>query len=219
MNGLPAGAHRGSHRGAAEVRTRRGAGGGLLRGFLPALGPIDGHPLGHRLPVFGRHRTALPHRPGVGRGLRDRGGRSRRPPRGGAPSRGLRRRRGRGPEVLVDLVQRLDLRLRRSISLWRSAIAFALSVMGFPGAVIGPSLDALEGSAEGVQWVPFSSVDGSKPAINGHRKSGHFRRARRASIFTSRHPVFARWSGPWCASSAARTSARARDGAGDRAAP
>ena len=43
------------------------AGGGLRRGFLSALGlsalgPIDGHPLGHRLLLFGRHRTALPRR-------------------------------------------------------------------------------------------------------------------------------------------------------------
>ena len=35
--------------------------------------------------LFGRHRSALPRRLGVGRGLRDRGGRSRPPPRGGAP--------------------------------------------------------------------------------------------------------------------------------------
>ena len=91
------GAHRGIHRGPAAARTRRRAGGGLLRGFLSALGPIGGHPLGHRILLFGRHRSALPRRLGVGRGLRDRGGRSRRPPRGGAPSRGLRRRGG-GPE-------------------------------------------------------------------------------------------------------------------------
>ena len=31
------------------------ADGGLLRGFLSALGPIDGHPPGHRLLLFGRH--------------------------------------------------------------------------------------------------------------------------------------------------------------------
>ena len=47
--------------------------------------------------------TALPRRLGVGRGLRDRGGRSRRPPRGGAPSHGLRRRGG-GPKDL-EVVQ------------------------------------------------------------------------------------------------------------------
>ena len=63
-----------------------------------------------------------------------------------------------------------------------------------------------------------ASVDGSKPAICGHRKTGHFRRPRRALIFTSGPPVFARSSGPWCASSAARTSARARDGGGGPAA-
>ena len=107
----PAGAHRESHRRPAAARTRRRDGGGLLRGFLSALGPIGGHPLGHRILLFGRHRTALPRRLGVGRGLRDRGGRSRRPPRGGAPSHGLRRRGG-GPEDLVDVVQRLDLRLQ-----------------------------------------------------------------------------------------------------------
>ena len=50
---------------------------------------------------FGRHRTALPRRCGVGRGLGDRGGRSRRPPRGEAPSRGLRR--SGGPDHLVDV--------------------------------------------------------------------------------------------------------------------
>ena len=59
--------------------------------------------------------------------------------------------------------------------------------------------------------------DGSNPAICGHRKSGHFGVPRRELSFTSRHPVFARLSGSWCASSAARTSARARDGAGGRA--
>ena len=37
-----------------------------------------------------------------------------------------------------------------------------------------------------------ASVDGSKPAISGHRKTGHFRRPRRALIFTSRPPVFAK---------------------------
>ena len=58
------------------------------------------------LAVIGR----LPRRCGVGRGLRYRGGDSRRPLRGGAPSRGLRR--GRGPKDLVDVVQRLDLRLQ-----------------------------------------------------------------------------------------------------------
>ena len=53
--------------------------GGLLRGFLSALGPIGCHPLRNRLLLFGRHRTALPRRRrGVGRGLRDRGGRSHR---------------------------------------------------------------------------------------------------------------------------------------------
>ena len=51
---------------------------------------------GHRLLLFGRHRTALPRRLGGGRCLRDRGGRSGRAPRGGAPRRGLRRRGG-GP--------------------------------------------------------------------------------------------------------------------------
>ena len=55
------------------------------------------------------------------------------------------------------------------------------------------------------QVRPKASVDGSKPAICGHRKSGHFRRPRRALIFTSRPPVFASSSGPWCASCAART--------------
>ena len=49
-------------------------------------------------------------------------------------------------------------------------------------------------------WRLKASVDGSKPAICGHRKSGHFRRSRRALIFTSRHPVFASSSGAWCAS-------------------
>ena len=90
-------AHRPRTRGLIEEPPRAGGGtypsrpgGGLLRGFLSALGPIGCHPLGHRLLLFGRHRTALPRRRGVGRGLRDRGGRSRRQPRGGAPSRGLR---------------------------------------------------------------------------------------------------------------------------------
>ena len=92
-----------------RARTRRGPG-GLLRGFLSALGPRGCHPLGNRLLLFGRHRSALPRRLGVGRGLRDWGGRSRRPPRGGAPSRGLRR--SGGPEHLVDVVQRLDFRLQ-----------------------------------------------------------------------------------------------------------
>ena len=86
------------------------AGGGLLRGFLSARGPRGFHPLGHRLLLFGRHRTALPRRCGVGRGLRYRGGRSRRPPRGGTPSCGLRR--SGGPQHLGDVVQCLDLRLQ-----------------------------------------------------------------------------------------------------------
>ncbi len=59
--------------------------GGLRRGFLSALGPIGSQPLRNRLLFFGRHRTALPRRLGVGRGLRDCGDRSRGPPRGGAP--------------------------------------------------------------------------------------------------------------------------------------
>ena len=42
----------------------------FLRSALSALGPIDGHPLGHRLLLFGRHRTALPRRLGGGRGPR-----------------------------------------------------------------------------------------------------------------------------------------------------
>ena len=62
---------------ADGARTRRGPG-GLLRGFLSALGPRGCHPLRNRLLLFGRHRSALPRRLGVGRGLRDRGGRSRR---------------------------------------------------------------------------------------------------------------------------------------------
>ena len=56
-------------------------------GVLSALRPIGSHPVGHRLLLFGRHRTALPRQRGVGRGLHDRGGCSRRPPRRGAPSR------------------------------------------------------------------------------------------------------------------------------------
>ena len=94
---------------ADGARTRRGPG-GLLRGFLSARGPRGFHPLGHRLLLFGRHRTALPRRCGVGRGLRYRGGRSRRPPRGGTPSCGLRR--GGGAKDLIDIVQRLDFRLQ-----------------------------------------------------------------------------------------------------------
>ena len=98
-------------------------GGGLLRGVLSARGPRGFHPLGHRLLLFGRHRTALPRRCGVGRGLRYRGGDSRRPLRGGAPSRGLRpaRRRhrptrvmaartgaGRGPERAASAAKLVD---------------------------------------------------------------------------------------------------------------
>ena len=54
-------------------------------------------------------------------------------------------------------------------------------------------------------------VDTANPAISGV--------PRRELSSTSRRPVLARWSGPWCASCEGRTSARARDGAGDRAAP
>ena len=77
---------------------------------------------------------------------------------------------------------------------------------------VSPSVSAPRGAAD---HPP--SVNGSNPAICGHRKSGHFGVPRRELSFTSRHPVFARLSGSWCASSAARTSARARDGAGGRA--
>ena len=53
-------------------------------------------------------------------------------------------------------------------------------------------------------------VDTANPAISGV--------PRRELSFASQHPVFASLSGPWCASCAVRTSARARDGAGGRAA-
>ena len=148
----PAGAHRESHRRPAAARTRRRDGGGLLRGFLSALGPIGGHPLGHRILLFGRHRTALPRRLGVGRGLRDRGGRSRRPPRRGAPSHGLRRRGG-GPEDLVDVVNALISACRRSISLCRSAIASAITFIGFPGAVSSVARCARRGRARPWVWI------------------------------------------------------------------
>ena len=138
----------GATSGRVAARTRRRAEGGLLRGFLSALGPIGGHPLGHRILLFGRHRTALPRRLGVGRGLRDRGGRSRRPPRGGAPSRWLRR--SGGLQHLVDVVQCLDLRLQ--------ALDLTFDLMTligfFPGGVYRPSLDAFWGSGPSAfQWV------------------------------------------------------------------
>ena len=72
---------------------------------------------------------------------------------------------------------------------------------------IGVTADSRRTLCVGIllQLPPSSSVDGSKPAISGHRKTGHFRRPRRALIFTSWAPVFASSSGAWCASSAART--------------
>ena len=49
----------GSRRWPAAATCPSRPGGGLLRGVLSALGPIGAHPLGHRLLLFGRHRTAL----------------------------------------------------------------------------------------------------------------------------------------------------------------
>ena len=123
-----------------RARTRRGPG-GLLRGFLSALGPRGCHPLGNRLLLFGRHRSALPRRLGVGRGLRDRGGRSRRPPRGGAPSRGLRR--SGGPEHLVDVVQRLDFRLQALDLTLAVGDCLCYNTHKFSQGLYRPSLDAL----------------------------------------------------------------------------
>ena len=82
------------------------AGGGLLRGFLSALGPTGSHPRGHRLLLFcviGRRFlvgvasdavSATGVAATAGRREEDR------------PSRGLRR--SGGPEHLVDVVQCLD---------------------------------------------------------------------------------------------------------------
>ena len=128
---------------ADGARTRRGPG-GLLRGFLSALGPRGCHPLGNRLLLFGRHRSALPRRLGVGRGLRYRGGRSRRPPRGGAPSRGLRR--SGGPEHLVDVVQRLDLPLQALDLTLAVGDFLCYDTHKFSQGLYRPSLDAL--------WAP-----------------------------------------------------------------
>ena len=184
----PAGAHRESHRRPVAARTRRRDGGGLLRGFLSALGPIGGHPLGHRILLFGRHRTALPRRLGVGRGLRDRGGRSRRPPRRGAPSHGLRRRGG-GPEDLVDVVNALISACRRSISLCRSAIASAITFIGFPGAVSSVARCARRGRARPWVWILTQRGGGWKPnqlTLAGPRWAGCAGRGRTARPPTAR---------------------------------
>ena len=96
---------------------------------------------------------------GVGRsGLRDRAFRSRRPPRGGfAEPLASPERRSASVQHLVDVVQCLVIAsaCRRSISLSRSAIAFAMTLIGFfPGGVYRPSLDAFWGSGPSAfQWV------------------------------------------------------------------
>ena len=136
---------------ADGARTRRGPG-GLLRGFLSALGPRGCHPLGSRLLLFGRHRSALPRRLGVGRGLRYRGGRSRRPPRGRAPSRGLRR--SGGPEHLVDVVQRLDFSLQALDLTLAVGDCLCYDTHKFSQGLYRPSLAALWAPAPGAfQWV------------------------------------------------------------------
>ena len=137
-------------RAAGGGRRAAAGGGGLLRGFLSACGPRGFHPLGHRLLLFGRHRTALPRRCGVGRGLRDRGGRSRRPPRGGAPSRWLRR--SGGPEDLVDVVQRLDFRLQALDLTLPGGDCLCYNTHGFfSGAVSSTARRARRGRAR--PWV------------------------------------------------------------------
>ena len=86
---------------------RRGQAAGYFAAFFPALGPIGCHPFGHRLLLFGRHRTALPSS-GVASdavsatGVAAAVGRREEERRAG----GLLR--GGGPEHLVDVVQRLD---------------------------------------------------------------------------------------------------------------
>ena len=131
------------------------ADGGLLRGFLSARGPRGFHPLGHRLLLFGRHRSALPRRLGVGRGLRDRGGRSRRPPRGGAPSRGLRR--SGGHEHLVDVVQRLDFRLQALDLTLAVGDCLCYDTHKLSQELYRPSLEALWAPAERVPMGSDSS--------------------------------------------------------------
>ena len=59
------------------------------------------------------------------------------------------------------------------------------------------ALTAVNAHVTEIAQTARTSVGGSKPAINGHPKTGHFRRPRRALIFTSRHPLLARWSGPY----------------------
>ena len=105
------------------------AGSGLRRGLLSARGPRGFHPLGHRLLLFGRHRTALPRRCGVGRGLRNRGGRSRRPRAEERRAAGFAG--AEAPRILSTSFNALISACRRSISLWRSAIAFAITLMVF----------------------------------------------------------------------------------------
>ena len=82
----------------------------------------------------------------------DRGGRSRRPPRGRAPSRGLRR--SGGPEHLVDVVQRLDFSLQALDLTLAVGDCLCYDTHKFSQGLYRPSLAALWAPAPGAfQWV------------------------------------------------------------------
>ena len=62
--------------------------------------------------------------------------------------------------------------------------AVPLVVVGAPGDLTGPQREHRMGPVEGLD-LRLLVLSGQFKTISGHRKSGHFRRLRRALIFTS----------------------------------
>ena len=145
---------------------------------------------------------------GVGRGLRDRGGRSRRPPRGGAPSHGLRRRGGGPEDDLVDVVQRLDLRLQALDLTLPVGDCLCYNIHRFSGGcIVSRSMRPARPSASmGLDSNPTRGGGGGEPnqlALAGPRWAGCAGRGR-----TARLP----WHGGHGGRTGRRGAARGRPG-------
>ena len=88
------------------------------------------------------------------------------------------------PRILSTSFNALISACRRSISLCRSAIAFAMTLMSFPG-LYPPSVDTLRARPSALQWVrilaqgEFGGQDGAGAGLHHHPAVAPARRGRR----------------------------------------
>ena len=97
------------------------------------------------------------------------------------------------PRILSTSFNALISACRRSISLCRSAIAFAMTLMSFPG-LYPPSVDTLRARPSALQWVrilaqgEFGGQDGAGAGLHHHPPSPGAKRAQNAAAMLSLTP-------------------------------